>query len=141
LLAATTPGVARADIRDEFGFTKTPEAQQPIDCHDGLDFGCAGATDAMADDAAPQAIATWLPAAYLLSLPTANATYDQVASYVTGVGRDDAGVSIAGGNGLDNRWTIERAPADNIKTGGADTKLPLTFLDGILVQTGGFAAR
>src|SRR6185312_4129424 len=61
--------------------------------------------------------------------------------FVTGVGRDDAGVSIAGGNGLDNRWTIERAPADNIKTGGADTKLPLTFLDGILVQTGGFAAR
>jgi hypothetical protein len=141
LLVATTPSVAHADIRDTFGFTKAPQAQQAINCEDGLDFGCAGATDAMADDAAPQAIATWLPAAYLLSLPTANATHDQVASYVTGVGRDDAGLSIAGGNGLENRWTVEGAPADNIRTGGADTKLPLTFLDGILVQVGGFAAR
>jgi hypothetical protein len=77
----------------------------------------------------------------LLSLPTANQTHDQVASYVTGVGRDDEGPSIAGGNGLENRWTIDGAPADNIRTGAADTKLPLTFLDGILVQTGGFAAR
>jgi hypothetical protein len=140
LIAAAT-GVARADVRDAFGFTRTPEQQRAIDCRDGLDFGCAVATDPMADAASPYAIATWLPAAYLLSLPTANATHDQVASYVTGVGRDGAGVSIAGGNGLDNRWTIDGAPADNVRTGGADTKVPLTFLDGILVQTGGFAAR
>ena len=137
---AVTTGVARADVRDAFGFAKTPQ-QQPIDCSNGLDFGCAGATDPMANDAVPYQISTWLPAPYLLTLPTANATHDQVASFVTGAARDDAGVSLAGGNGFDNRWTIDGAPADNIRTGAADTRLPLTFLDGIFVQSGGFAAR
>jgi hypothetical protein len=138
LIAAAT-SVARADIRDTFGLAK-PGTDKPIECADGLDFGCATATDPMADEV-PYAITTWLPATYLLTLPTGNQTHDQVASYVTGVGRDDVGVSIAGGNGLENRWTIDGAPADNIRTGGAETRLPLTFLDGMMIQTGGFAAR
>jgi hypothetical protein len=139
-LIAATAGLAHADVRDTFGLAKSSQ-DKPIDCHDGLDFGCAGATDPLANDAAPFAISTWLPAAYLLTLPTASATHDVAASYVTGVGRDDAGPSIAGGNGLENRWTIDGAPADSVRTGAVDTKVPLTFLDGILVQTGGFAAR
>ena len=138
---AAAAGTARADARDAFGFAKAPAEAQQIDCTDGLDFGCAEATDPLHAQTTPYALATWLPASYLLSLPTGASTHDQVASYVTGVGTDGAGLSIAGANGLENRWTVEGAPADNIQTGGADTRVPLTFLDGILVQTGGFGAR
>ena len=68
-------------------------------------------------------------------------THDRVASYALGAGRDEAGVTFGGGNGLESRWTIDGAPADNIQNGGVDTRIPLTFLDGIMVTAGGFAAR
>lgn len=128
---------AHADPRDEFGFE--PKLAPPLDCSAGREFGCAQATDPLADSV-PFSLATWLPAAYLLSLPVGPATHDDVASYALGASRDDAGVHF-GGNGLENRWTIEGAPADNIRTGAADTQIPLAFLDGILVTAGGFAAR
>ncbi len=138
-LLAASAGSATADPRDAFGFTK-PAAEKPLDCSDGSDFGCARATDPMAD-AVPYALSTYLSAKYLLTLPVADSTHDQVASYALGGMRDEAGATFAGSNGLENRWTIDGAPADNVRTGGADTKVPLTFLDGILVTSGGFAAR
>ena len=136
--------VARADAppdpHDVFGFHRTP-AQAPLDCADGRDFGCAAATDPMAADSVPYALSTWLPASYLLTLPVADATQDQVASYALGAGMDQAGVTFAGANGLENRWTIDGAPADSVRTGAVDTRIPLAFLDGIMVTAGGFAAR
>jgi hypothetical protein len=138
-LLAASAGSALADPRDAFGF-KQPASEKPLDCADGADFGCARATDPMAD-AVPYALSTYLSAKYLLTLPVAASTHDQVAGYALGASRDEAGVSFAGASGLENRWTIEGAPADNVRTGGAETKIPLTFLDGITVTAGGFAAR
>jgi len=132
-------GLAHADPRDAFGFKPKP-VEAPIDCGDGRDFGCAAATDPLAD-AVPYALSTWLPSTYLLSLPVADATHDAVASYALGASRDEAGANFGGANGLENRWTIDGAPADNVRLGGADTRVPLAFLDGILVTAGGFAAR
>lgn len=139
-LLAASAGSANADPRDAFGFKQAATSEKPLDCADGTDFGCARATDAMAD-AVPYALSTYLSAKYLRTLPVADSTHEQVAGYALGASRDEAGVNFAGANGLENRWTIEGAPADNIRTGGADTKVPLTFLDGIMVTAGGFAAR
>jgi TonB dependent receptor len=138
-LLAASLGEARADPRDVFGLA--PKTEKPLDCSDGTDFGCVRATDPLGSDVSPFALSTFLSAKYLLTLPVADATHDMVAGYALGSSRDEAGVNFAGANGLENRWTINGAPADNIKTGGVDTKIPLTFLDGIRVTAGGFAAR
>ena len=143
-LIPASPTVAHADDtpdpRDVFGLGRKPAGEAPVDCRDGLAFGCALATDLLADSV-PYALTTWLPATYLLRLPVADATHDAVAYYALGAGRDEAGTSFAGANGLENRWTIDGAPADNARTGGVDTRVPLVFLDGLLVTAGGFAAR
>jgi hypothetical protein len=86
-------------------------------------------------------LTTWLSAKYLLNLPVANATHDAVAHYALGASRDEAGPFFAGANGLENRWLVEGAPADGVRTGVADTQLPLTFLRGMWVTAGGFRAR
>jgi hypothetical protein len=133
-------GVAHADDpRDIFGLAPK-KGDEPLDCRDGRDFGCAQATDPL-DPVTPYALRTWFPASYLLSLPTADLTQVDVASYALGASRDDAGVSFRGATGLENRWTIDGAPADGVRTGGADTRVPLVFLEGLLVEAGGFSAR
>jgi hypothetical protein len=141
LLAA---GVAHADPpkqdpRDLFGLNKQ-DAQAALDCSDGREWGCATATDPFADRV-PYALDQWLPASYLLKLPIADATQDQVAPFALGVGRDDAGITCGGSNGLENRWLIDGAPSDDLRTGGVGTRVPVTFLDGLHVTAGGFAAR
>jgi len=144
LLVATLATVARADDpRDAFGFKKRPPkpGSEPLDCSDGRSFGCTGASDPLDETASPYALSSWLSSSYLLSLPVADATHDAVAHYALGASRDDAGVSFAGATGLENRWTIEGAPADGLRTGAADTRLPLMFLDGMVVSAGGFTAR
>ncbi|MDB4953535.1 MAG: hypothetical protein JWO36_1104 [Myxococcales bacterium] len=128
------------DPRDVFGLGKKHTDEAPLDCSEGLVFGCALATDPLADPV-PYALSTWLPASYLLGLPVADATHDAVAHYALGASRDEAGVFFAGANGLENRWTVDGAPADNPRTGGVDTRVPLVFLDGLFVTAGGFAAR
>jgi hypothetical protein len=133
-------GNAHADPRDVFGLHKQPASEPPLDCSDGLAFGCVAPTDPL-DDRTGFALATWLPASYLLRLPVADVTHDAVSHYAQGGGRDEAGPTFAGANGLENRWTIDGAPADSVRTGGVDTRVPLVFLDGILVNAGGFAAR
>ena len=138
-------GVAHADPvpqpkqapEDLFGLKK--DAQAALDCGDGREFGCATATDPFADRV-PYALDQWLPASYLLSLPIADATQDQVASFALGVGRDEAGVTCGGSNGLENRWLIDGAPADDLRTGAVGTRVPVTFIDGLWVTVGGFAA-
>ncbi|HEX3757684.1 MAG TPA: TonB-dependent receptor [Kofleriaceae bacterium] len=165
LPAAPTPAPSArpANPRDVFGLPRTTAT--PPSCGDGLaversetergspdgvvggagggglrGIDCARATDPL-DPATPYALSTWLPRDYLRRLPVADATHDLVASYALGASRDSAGVVIGGASGLENRWTIDGAPADNIRTGGVDTLVPIQFLDGILVSAGGFSAR
>ena len=128
------------DPRDLFGLGRKPPAEAPVSCDVPHTFGCATVTDPL-DDASPYGLSTWLPASYLRRLPTANALHDGVAHYGLGASRDEAGPAFGGATGLENRWTIDGAPSDDIRTGGADTQIPLTFLDGITVMAGGFTAR
>jgi hypothetical protein len=139
---ARRPGALRdrADPRGAFDLDKPPAGEPPARCDDSKPFDCAVATDSL-DAQTPYGLSTWLSAKYLLTLPVTDATHDQVAHFVAGAGRDEAGPFFGGANGLENRWTIDGAPADNVRTGGADTAVPLTFLDGILVTAGGFSAR
>jgi hypothetical protein len=128
------------DVRDAFGLGERPPPAELGSCGDGLALHCAIATDPL-DDATLYALSTWLPRGALLRLPVADATHDRVASYALGASRDDAGPVFGGATGLENRWTIDGAPADNIRTGAVDTRVPLAFLEGILVSAGGFSAR
>jgi hypothetical protein len=139
-LVVASGGLAHAD-EDLFGLKKQPtQTASQVSCDDAHGFGCAYATDPF-DDVAPFALRTWLPAAYLLHLPIGDARHDQITQYAVGATRDDAGLSFGGATGLENRWTVEGAPGDNVQTGNFDTRVPVTFLDGLLVQAGGFAAR
>jgi hypothetical protein len=140
LLAAGAPDARADDIRDVFGLGKQPSPAALPSCGDGLAFNCAVATDPL-DDATPYALSTWLSGSALRRLPVADATHDSVASYALGASRDGAGPSFGGASGLENRWTIDGAPADNLRTGAADTRIPLAFLDGIMISAGGFSAR
>ncbi len=128
------------DPHDLFGLGKQPAAEPATECDKPHTFGCPTNTDPLADES-PFALSTWLPASYLLRLPVADARYDVLAAYGLGASRDEAGLVFRGATGLENRWTIDGAPSDSIRTGVADTRVPLTFLDGILVTAGGFSAR
>ena len=141
LLGFATRAYADDDPRDAFGFGKKPPPKSDTDCGDGIGFGCVYATDPLAETATIYSLTSWLPSSYLLRLPVGHATHDTVAHYAMGASRDDAGPSFAGATGLENRWLVNGAPADSVRTGAADTRLPLPFLDGIYVTTGGFTAR
>jgi hypothetical protein len=145
LLVACLAAAANADDlddqRDAFGFKNKQTAEPPPDCSDGTQFGCTGATDPLDDIASPYTLSSFLPASYLMSLPTGDVSHDAVAHFALGASRDDFGVSIGGANGLENRWTIDGAPADGVRSFGAETRVPLAFLDGLRVGTGGFTAR
>jgi hypothetical protein len=134
------PAPTKDDVRDAFGLEPKVEAA-PLDCSDGTEFGCVDASDPLAETASPYALSTWLPAGYLLRLPVAAATHDAVAHYALGANRDEAGPNFGGANGLENRWLVEGAPADGLRTGVADTSIPLAFLSGMWVTAGGFTAR
>ena len=132
--------LARADDpREVFGLGPGPDRAAPS-CGDGHAFDCATATDPL-DDAVPFGLTTWLPGSYLRRLPVADATHEAVAAYALGAGGDGAGPGFGGATGLENRWTIDGAPADSLGTGAAGTRIPLAFLDGLWVSAGGFAAR
>lgn len=139
-LLAGGPAYA-GDPHDLFGVGgKRPAAAPPETCDQPHTFGCATTEDPL-DPAPPFALSTWLPATYLRRLPVADATHDAVAQFALGASRDDVGLSFGGATGLENRWTIDGAPADSLRTGGIDTRVPLSFLDGLTVTAGGFAAR
>ena len=141
MLAVCLAHAAHADNpRDVFGIPAKP-ADAPLDCSDGRAFGCVSATDPLAFDNEAFALSTWLSGQYLMSLPTADATHDQVAYYALGAGRDEAGPTFGGATGLENLWTIEGAQSTNLRTGASETPVPLAFLDGMLVTAGGFSAR
>ena len=130
------------DPHDLFGLGREPKpaAAPAPSCDVPHTFGCATVTDPL-DDTSPYGLTSWLSASYLLRLPVADARHDAVASYALGASRDETGVAFAGATGLENRWSIDGAPTDSVRTGGGETRLPLTFLDGIAVSAGGFTAR
>ncbi len=142
--AALSVGAAHADDpREVFGLgqgpARTPGAAPP-ECAEGRAVGCVTATDPLAERS-PSALTTWLGRDDLLALPIGDARHDAVAHFAAGTGRDEGGVLFGGATGLENRWTIEGAPADSIRTGGVDTRLPLAFLEGLTITAGGFSAR
>ncbi|MDQ3337179.1 MAG: TonB-dependent receptor [Myxococcota bacterium] len=139
IVTATTH--ARADDpRDLFGLGKDKKPAERESCDDAKTLGCTTARDDF-DPVSPYAVRTWLPSSYLLKLPVGDTRIDSIAHYAAGTSRDEAGPVFGGASGLENRWTIEGAPADNLRTGNVDTRVPLTFTEGMLVQAGGFAAR
>jgi len=141
LVGAAPRGAARADdIRDQFGLGKGAPQRTLPSCDDGLAFNCAVASDPL-DAATPYALATWLPGDALRRLPVGDATHEQVAGFALGAHADEAGPIFGGATGLENRWTIDGAPADSLATGAAETRVPLAFLDGLRVTAGGFSAR
>lgn len=127
------------DPRDTFGLAKRP-AEPPPSCDDGRTFGCATALDPF-DDVSPYALRTHLSARYLLQLPVGDARHDAVAHYALGASRDESGPYFAGATGLENVWTVEGAPAESLRTGNVETRVPLAFVDSLVVVAGGFAAR
>jgi hypothetical protein len=143
--APAAPAAPAGDPRDLFGLGPKPTPprpdREPAGCEDGRTFGCATALDPFADDASPYALRTWLTGGYLLRLPVADVRHDAVAHYALGASVDAAGPTFGGATGLENTWTIEGAPVENLRTGGVETRVPLVFLDALLVTAGGFAAR
>ena len=134
-------GEARADNpRDLFGLGKDKQPAEKASCDDAKTLGCSTATDDL-DPVSPYAIRTWLPSSYLLKLPVADARVDAIAHYGVGASRDEAGPAFGGASGLENRWTIEGAPTESFRTGNFETRVPLTFTQGVLITAGGFAAR
>ncbi len=138
-LVATARHARADDPRDLFGLGSKSPAQK-ASCDDGELLGCAFAADRF-DEVSPYALRTWLPATYLLQLPVADSRADAVAHFATGASRDEAGPAFAGATGLENRWTIEGAPVESLRNGAVETRVPLTFMDTMLVTAGGFAAR
>lgn len=140
--ALLLPAIARADDpHDLFGVGKgRAPAPDAVTCAEADTFGCAQPTDPL-DPHQSFALSTWLPASYLRRLPIADATHDAVAGYALGAVRDDVGISFGGATGLENRWTLDGAPIDSLRTGGAETRVPVSFLAGIRVTAGGFAAH
>ncbi len=137
----TGPAARADDPHDLFGVGGTKGKPAPAEpCDQPHMFGCATTSDPF-EPTAPFALSTWLPASYLRRLPVADATHDAVAQYGLGASRDDVGPSFGGATGLENRWTVEGAPVDSLRTGGADTRIPLSFLEGLTVTAGGFGAR
>jgi TonB dependent receptor len=134
-----SPAAFADDPRDLFGLGPKPAAPPPS-CDDGRTFGCETALDPF-DEVSPYALRTWLPGRYLLRLPVADARHDTVASFALGASRDDAGPTFGGATGLENTWTIEGAPVESLRNGNVETRVPLAFLDTLLVTAGGFAAR
>jgi TonB dependent receptor len=133
------------DPREAFGFA--PKSDPAGGC-DLIERGAASRADdqcALSQDPlgelSPLALSTWISSADLLRLPGADALHDRQAAVVVGVGRDDGGLMIAGASSLENRWTVDGAVTDSVRTSGAETRLPLPFLSGLRVTSGGFSAR
>jgi len=135
-----SPAALADDPRDLFGLGQKPAGPPPPSCDDGRELGCATALDPF-DAVSPYALRTWLPGRYLTRLPVADVRHDTVASFALGASRDDTGPTFGGATGLENTWTIEGAPVESLRTGNVESRVPLAFLDTLLVTAGGFAAR
>lgn len=143
ILAASAAPARAEDPNDLFGLGPSEQpkpAAVPPPCDDGAAVGCVTATDPLAD-ISPASVRTWLTGSYFLLLPVGDARHDAVAHFATGANRDEAGAVFGGASGVENRWTIEGAPADGIRAGAAETSVPLAFVESLVMTAGGFSAR
>lgn len=137
LISISSPAAAQ-DPQDVFGFK--PKTVEQVDCTDVHTFGCASSTDPF-DAMSPYALRTWIPSTYALRLPVGDARHDDIVGFAAGVARDDVGPTFGGATGLENTWTVEGAPTENLRNGNVETRVPLPFTTGVMVTAGGFAAR
>jgi hypothetical protein len=117
-----------------------PTTPAPDPCRDGTAFGCAMPTDPLVPFA-PGAVGTTLRGDVLGgwdTLPVGDASHDELVTLATGVG---PGGVVPGATSVEDRWLIGGAPTDDVRGGGAGTRVPGVFLDTVDVTTGGFAAR
>jgi hypothetical protein len=145
LAILATAGAAHAQgEEDVFGFDPEPgadDATSAADCADGTAFACAFATDPLAAPSSPFALTSILTPARWRDLAVSDADHDAIVGFALGAARDDSGVFFAGATGHENRWLIEGAPGEALRTGGVDTGVPLAFVESVTVTAGGFGAR
>ena len=138
--AAAQPAPAPSADAARALFDVAPPATAPQESCATISFGCVMPTDPM-EAFAPAAVGDTLSASWLRDLPRSDATHDQLAAYTAGASQDAIGLYVPGASAIENRWLVDGAPAEDIRTGGAGTRVPLAFLASIDVTTGGFAAR
>lgn len=130
-----TAGKASGDPRDAFGLGQ--RADVPVACADARDLPCPFPRG----DDAPAATTTVVTRARLDRLPLADADLDVAGGLAVGAARDDAGVFYGGATGLENRWLLDGAAIDGPRTGGLDSRVPLSFVEQVTITTGGLSAR
>ncbi len=136
--AATGPDATADDAAppatDLFGLDEP--AVMAATCADARSLPCP-----VDDQRAPAAWMTRLSAERLARLPLATADLDSGAGLAVGAGRDDAGVHYAGATSVDNRWLLDGAAVDSPRLGTLGVRVPLAFLDELVITTGGFSVR
>ena len=137
-------GVAAADEprRDLFGLDEPRDAPATCATAESLPCPVDRRPDARADDdAAASAWVTRITRAQLARLPLATGDLDSAAGLAVGAGRDDGGIHYAGATSADNRYLLGGAAIDSPRFGSLDTRVPLAFVDELVITTGGFSAR
>lgn len=120
--------------RDLFGLDEPAETAPT--CADARSLPCPGA-----DERAPATWLTRITAERLARLPLAAADLDSVAGLAVGAGRDDPGVHYAGATSVDNRWLLDGAAIDSPRLGTLSVRVPLAFIEEVVIATGGFSVR
>ena len=135
------PGVAAADDarpRDLFGFDEPRDA--PATCADAESLPCP-IDPQRRHDTAPAAWVTRLARAQLARLPLTTADLDSAAGLAVGAGRDDGGVYYGGATSVDNRYLVDGVAIDSPRLGNLGVRVPLAFLDEVVITTAGFSVR
>jgi hypothetical protein len=137
--ASAQPVQSKEESDDLFGFGDK-DAPAALDCSDGTAFGCVLATDPLEARTSPFALTSILTPARWRDLAVADAEHEQIMPFALGASRDDGGIFFSGATGLENRWLVEGAPTESVRTGGIETRVPVAFIESITVSAGGFAA-
>jgi hypothetical protein len=143
LVALVLPSTAHAD--DPFDLFGLPDPEEPADppasCDgDAPPWPCLVRSDGE-PDAAPAEIRESIDRRDLWDLGAGDVGHPTAAARALGAWLEaDGGVALAGATSLEHRWTVEGFPIDSLANGGAETRIPLAFLETIEVITGGAPA-
>ncbi len=125
--------------RELFGFDEPKDV--PATCETAESLPCPVDLRPVRERMAPAAWTTRLTRQALERLPLATADLDGAAGLAVGAGRDDAGVHYAGATSVDNRVLVDGAAVESPRTGALDTRVPLLFVDELVITSGGFSVR